>query len=383
MLRYLTAGESHGPNLTVIVDGLPSGLVIDSEKVDADLTRRRHGYGRGARMGIEWDQVEFTSGMRHGITTGGPVTMVIVNRDRPNWEQRLSIVGSDSEPPVTRPRPGHADLAGGMKYHHRDLRNVLERASARETAARCAAGAAARLLVAEFGVTIVSRVVAIGPVTARRDLPLGPAQIEAIEQDPVRCSDPDASARMQREIDAAKEAGDTLGGIFEVVVKGVVPGLGSYAQWDRRIDTAIGAAILSVPSVKGVSIGDGVEVAGERGSTSQDAIEYREGSWRRSGNRAGGVEGGMTNGEAIVVRGYVKPIPTLTRPLPSVDIDTKEAAPAIVERSDVCVVPAVGVVAEAMMAWVLGCAYREKFGGDTLEEMERSVRGYLGDIASY
>jgi chorismate synthase len=384
MLRFLTAGESHGPSLTVIVDGLPSGLALSPERIDVDLSRRRHGYGRGARMGIEWDEVEVTSGLRNGVTTGGPLTLVIVNRDRPNWEDRLSLCGTDNEPAVTRPRPGHADLAGGMKYRHRDLRNVLERASARETAARCAAGAVARILLGEFGVRVFSRVIAVGGISANKDLPIVPeGGIEALERDPIRCSDPEASARMQLAIDDAKQAGDTLGGIFEVRVEGVTPGLGSYAQWDRRIDAALGGALLSVPSVKAVSLGDGVEVARERGSLSQDAIEYRDGRWHRTGNRAGGVEGGMTNGEPIVVRGYVKPIPTLMHPLSSVDIETKEQVRATIERSDVCVVPAAGVVGEAMVAWVLALAYREKFGGDTIGEMTRALREYRGDVASY
>lgn len=371
-MRFSTAGESHGPGLTVIVDGVPAGLPIDPSVIDADLRRRQLGYGRGGRQKIERDAARITGGVRHGRTTGGPVALWIANRDAPNWE-RVMAVDPVPEPPdaVTRLRPGHADLAGALKYGHEDVRDVIERASARETAARVAAGGIARALLAAVGIDILSETVVIGDVAATptfdRDL------IEASE---VRCSDPAATARMISAISAAKDAGDTLGGVTAVRASGMVAGLGTYAQWDRRLDGRIAQALLSIQSAKGIEFADAFVAAADRGSVVHDPIERRGDGFGRSRNRAGGLEGGVSNGEDIVARVAFKPISTLMRPLASVDLHSGESAAAHIERSDVCVVPAAGVVAEAMLALALADALCLKFGEDSLADLLRALAAY-------
>jgi chorismate synthase len=376
--RFLTAGESHGKALTVIIDGLPSGLPLDEDFIAAELKRRQCGYGRGARMKLEQDRAEILSGVRHGVSTGSPISLLIWNRDWENWKEVMSVSApGKSVPRITRPRPGHADLAGAAKYGLDDIRPVMERASARETAARVAAGAVARRFVAELGMEIHSQTLAIG-----RERTEGPtaADWQRVEESPVRCADSGAEKAMTAAIDRAIATGDTLGGVSEVVAIGVPVGLGSHVQWDRRLDGAIARAMMSINSVKGIEIGDGFQSSGLRGSEAHDVIEPAPGSrypWRRPTNHAGGIEGGMSNGEAITVRLAVKPIPTLGKPLPSVDLATREAAEAHFERSDVCVVPAVGVIAEAALAVVLADAMLDKFGGDSLEETRRGCLSYL------
>jgi len=385
MFRYLSAGESHGQCLTGILEGLPAGLPIDVPYIDAQLRRRQSGYGRGARMRIESDRVEFIAGVRHGRTIGSPICFRIANKDWENWRTAMSPepvpAGSDTRRPA-RARPGHVDLAGALKFQTHDIRDVLERASARETAARVAAGALCRLLLARFGIEIGSHVLAIGhEMVGEPFLDLAAERIMAIDpESPVRCADPEAAARMQAAIDAARRAGDTVGGIIEVVAAGVPPGLGSHAQWDRRLDGLLGQALMSIPAAKAVEIGSGVRAAGARGSEVHDEIHYDRAARRfyRKTNRAGGIEGGISNGADIRARVYMKPIPTLARPLMSVDIETKEAAAASYERSDVCVVPAAAVVAEAMLALVLAAAFLEKFGGDSLAETEANFSNYQG-----
>jgi len=376
--RFLTAGESHGRALTVIIDGLPSGLPLDEDFIAAELKRRQCGYGRGARMKLEQDRAEILSGVRHGVSMGSPISLLIWNRDWENWKEVMSVSApGKGSPRITRPRPGHADLAGATKYGLDDIRPVMERASARETAARVAAGAVARRFVAELGVEIHSQTLAIGGEGTE-----GPAapDWQRVEESPVRCADAGAEKAMTAAIDRAIASGDTLGGVSEVVAVGVPVGLGSHVQWDRRLDGAIAQAMMSINSVKGIEIGDGFKAAGLRGSGAHDVIELAPGSrypWRRPTNHAGGIEGGMSNGEAIRVRLAVKPIPTLGKPLPSVDLATGEASEAHFERSDVCVVPAVGVIAEAALAVVLADAMLDKFGGDSLEETRRNCRSYL------
>jgi len=371
-MRFLTAGESHGPGLTVIVDGVPAGLPIDGSAIDADLRRRQLGYGRGGRQKIERDTARITGGVRHGRTTGGPVALWIANRDAPNWERVMST-DPLAEPPdaVTRLRPGHADLAGALKYGHEDVRDVIERASARETAARVAAGAIARALLGAAGIDVLSETVVIGDVAA--DPTFDRERIEASE---VRCSDPAAGQRMIAAIAAARDAGDTLGGVTAVRARGVVAGLGTYAQWDRRLDGRIAQALVSIQSAKGVEFADAFEAAADLGSLVHDPIERRGAGFGRSRNRAGGLEGGVSNGEDIVVRVAFKPISTLMRPLPSVDLRTGLAAAAHIERSDVCVVPAAGVVAEAMLALTLADALCLKFGEDSLDDLLRALGAY-------
>jgi len=391
-MRFLTAGESHGPALTIIIEGYPAGVVFDQGQIDAQLKRRQAGYGRGARMRIEQDRVEVLAGVRNGVTLGSPIALLIKNRDWENWrgvmapdpDQIDTVRTADRK--VTRPRPGHADLAGGLKYHQEDLRNILERASARETAARVAAGTAGRILLEQFDCSIFSHVVQIGT-----------AAVEAVEEAKdfdlvakraavslVACADDQAGAEMMRQIEAATAAGDTLGGVFEVICRGLPPGLGSYVHWDRRLDASLAAAVMSIPSVKGVEIGLGFRGASTPGSDYHDAICCsRERGLYRNTNRAGGIEGGLTNGEPIMLRGAVKPVPTLVKPLPSIDLATGESVTAAVERSDVCVVPAAGVIAEAMAAWVLACAVMEKFGGDTLLEIGQRVREYQERITGW
>jgi chorismate synthase len=407
-MRFLTAGESHGPVLTAIIEGLPAGLLLTEEYVNEHLRRRQGGYGRGGRMKIETDQVRFLAGVRGGFTTGAPVALAVENKDWENWRE-IMAPGPGARldlRTLTRPRPGHADLAGALKYGHRDIRNVLERASARETAARVAVGAVARRLLEELEVEIAACVVQIGPVAAdvsagfsleegERPFLISPgdpgaakqkerfleklrAWRQAIARSPVYCPDPAAGEKMVREIGRARENGDTLGGIFEVRVYGLPPGLGSYVHWDRRLDGRLAAALMAVPGVKGVEIGAGFALAALPGSAAHDEIYHASGSgfFRRT-NRAGGLEGGVTNGEPLLLRAVMKPIPTLGRPLASVDLPTKEPAPASVERSDVCAVPAASVVGEAAVAWVLAEACLEKYGGDTLAEVTRARSAYL------
>jgi chorismate synthase len=371
-VRFLTAGESHGPGLTIIVDGVPAGLALDGAAIDADLRRRQLGYGRGARQRIERDSARITGGVRQGRTTGAPVALWIENRDAVNWERVMSVTAVTEAPDaVTRLRPGHADLAGALKYGHEDVRDVIERASARETAARVAAGGIARALLRAVGTDILSETIGIGDVTA-----IARFDREAIEASEVRCADTGASARMVSAIAAARDAGDTLGGVTAVRASGVIAGLGSYAQWDRRLDGRIAQALMSIPSAKGVEFADAFDAAGQRGSLVHDPIERRGSGFGRPRNRAGGLEGGVTNGEDVLARVAFKPISTLMKPLPSVDLRTGDAAPAHVERSDVCIIPAAGVVAEAMLAFVLADALCAKFGEDTLADMTAALGRY-------
>lgn len=388
-MRFLTAGESHGPVLTVIIEGYPAGVPFAREQIDAQLERRQAGYGRGARMRIERDRVEVLAGVRNGITLGSPIALLIKNRDWENWRDVMAPDPEQIDPgraadrKVTRPRPGHADLAGGLKYRQDDLRNILERASARETAARVAAGTAGRMLLEPLGCSIFSHVVQIGAAKLE-EIAITDYTIikERAAISPVACADRVAEAEMLRQIDNASTAGDTLGGIFEVIGLGLPPGLGSHTHWDRRLDAALGAAIMSIPSVKGVELGLGFRGAASPGSAYHDAICLSQGQdVYRATNRAGGIEGGMTNGEPLVIRGAVKPVPTLGKPLPSVDLATRESVTAAVERSDVCIVPAAGVIAEAMASWVLARAVIDKFGGDTLVEIRQRWLEYRDYIA--
>jgi chorismate synthase len=377
-LHLTTAGESHGPGLTCIIEGLPAGLELDREAIDRDLGRRQLGHGRGGRMKIERDKANVTGGVRHGRTLGGPIALEVVNRDYANWEARMNPWPVD-EPidEVHLPRPGHADLVGTQKYGLSDVRDVLERASARETAARVAGGAVAKQFLAALGVTVHSHVIQITGVTAPRRDDLTPADFDAVDESPVRCLDPEAGRAMVAEIDRLRKLNESLGGVFEVRAFGLVPGLGSHVSWRERLDGSLGQAILSIQAVKAVSIGDGLEVAGLPGSQAHDEIFYDDerGFWRQS-NHAGGLEGGMTTGEPLVVRGAMKPLPTLTKPLRSVDIATHEPAEALRERTDSCTVPAAGVVGEAMVAFVLADAYRRKFGGDHIDDVGNALHAY-------
>jgi chorismate synthase len=378
MLNLVTAGESHGPGLTCIVEGLPAGLELDQDTLNRDLARRQLGHGRGGRMKIERDRVEVTGGVRHGRTLGGPIALQIANRDYANWEERMNpwpVEAATAE--VHLPRPGHADLAGTQKYGLSDVRDVLERASARETAARVAGGALAKAFLSALGVSVFSHVLQITSVTAPRREDLQPADFADVDESPVRCLDAEAGRAMVAEINRLRKANESLGGIFEVRVFGLVPGLGSHVSWRERLDGVLGQAVLSIQSVKAVSIGDGLEVAGVPGSLAHDEIFYDEqrGFWRAT-NHAGGLEGGMTTGEPVVVRGAMKPLPTLTKPLRSVDIATHEPGDALRERTDSCTVPAGGVVGEAMVAFVLADAYRRKFGGDHIDDVRQSLQAY-------
>lgn len=379
MLRFVTAGESHGQALLAWISGLPAGLRVDFDFVNGELHRRQLGYGRGARQKIEKDQVEAIAGVRHGQTIGAPLALLIANRDWPNWEKALPVEdpagAEDARRPLTAPRPGHADLAGALKFGWHDARYILERASARETAARVAAGALAKLLLREFGIEVLSHVVTVGKVRAERAASWEEIRAVCADwQSPLRCVDPAAEELMKAEVDAALRAGDSVGGVFEVVAHGVPPGLGSHAQWDEKLDGRLAQAVCSIQAVKAVEIGAGTTAAVSRGSQVQDEIGYdaAERRFTRSSNRAGGLEGGITNGQDVVVRGYLKPISTLRSALQSVDLETKEIVKAAYERSDICVVPAAGVAGEAMVAFVLAQALREKFGGDSLEEMQRN-----------
>jgi len=375
MLSFVTAGESHGKCLVAVIEGLPAGVPVSGELIDAEMKRRQLGYGRGPRMKFESDHVEIVSGVRHGKTLGSPLAMQIANKD-------ASI---DRLPVVTQPRPGHADLVGAMKYDHRDIRNVLERASARETAARVAVGAVCRQLLAPLGIGLASHVIAIGATRAKPApaLPIDRLRARA-DASPVRCLDPAATKAMVREIDECLARGDTLGGVFEVVAEGAPPGLGSHVQYHRRLDAILAWSIMSIHAVKAVEVGDGILAASVPGSKVQDEIFYSKAKgFYRSSNRAGGFEGGMTTGQPIVVRGFLKPLSTLRKPLRSVEINSKKPVVATVERSDVCTVPAAGVIGEAMLAFELAKAMLEKFGGDSLRELQRNLRGYLEQVKRF
>lgn len=390
MLSFRTAGESHGQALIALVEGIPAHLPIDFEFIDHELRRRQGGYGRGGRMKIERDQVRFLSGVRHGKTLGSPIAMMIENRDWPNWEETMSVreVAADSAAKrrVTRPRPGHTDLAGSLKFNHNDARNILERSSARETAARVAAGAVAKVFLRPFGIEVLSHTTAIGSARVPDGFVVSWAQLEAIRDDEVvRCVLPDLAQKMVKEIEKAQKDGDTIGGTFEVVARGVPTGLGSHTAWDTRLDGRLAQAVMSVNAVKAVELGQGVRVAYSRGSVAHDEIEYDPGQRRfyRLSNRAGGIEGGISNGEEVRVVGYLKPIPTLKKALRSVDMITKEPFLAQHERSDTCTVPAAGVIGEAMVALVLADALLEKCGGDSMGETKRNYEGYLQQLREY
>jgi chorismate synthase len=376
--RFTTAGESHGPGLVTVVEGLPAGLELGPEDIDRDLARRQLGHGRGGRMKIESDRGEVTSGIRHGRTLGSPVAIRVANRDYANWEERMNPWPVDGQPDeVHLPRPGHADLAGVQKYGFTDVRDVLERASARETAARVAAGALAKAFLRRLGVEVYSHVIGVGSVTAPAPDELGPADFAAVDESPVRCLDPAASDAMVQEINVARKANESLGGVFEVRAFGLVPGLGSHVSWETRMDGLLAHAIMSIQAMKGCGVGDAFDVATRPGSQAHDEIFWsEERGFYRETNRAGGLEGGMTTGDPLIVRGAMKPLPTLTKPLRSVDIATHEPAQALRERTDSCTVPAAGVVGEAMVAIVLARAYREKFGGDHIDDVAAAVDAY-------
>ncbi|GAA4216554.1 chorismate synthase [Actinocatenispora rupis] len=385
----MTAGESHGPALMGVLEGVPAGVEVTSAEIGAELARRRLGYGRGARMKFEQDAVEVIGGLRHGRTLGSPFAVRVGNTEWPKWQQVMSpdpvdeaeLAGQARNAPLTRPRPGHADLAGMQKYGHTDARPILERASARETAARVALGTVAKALLRQtLGVEIVSHVVELGPIAAPADRLPEPADAAAIDADPMRCLDPDASAAMVAEVDAARKDADTLGGIVEVLAYGLPPGLGSHVQWDRRLDARLAAALMSIQAIKGVEFGDGFTQARSRGSVAHDEIEPTATGVRRRTGRAGGVEGGMTIGEPLRVRAAMKPISSLNRALSTVDVVTGEATTAINQRSDVCAVPAGAVVAEAMVALVLADAVLEKFGGDSVAEIRRNAEAYRKEL---
>jgi chorismate synthase len=380
-LRLTTAGESHGPGLTCIVEGMPAGLRLERAALDRDLARRQLGHGRGGRMKIERDRIEVTGGVRHGRTLGSPIALQIQNRDYANWTERMNPWQVDEAvAEVHLPRPGHADLVGTQKYGLSDVRDVLERASARETAARVAGGAVAKAFLASLGVQVFSHVIRIASVTAPSDDPR-PEDFAEVDESPVRCLDREASAAMVEEIDRLRRANESLGGVFEVRAFGALPGLGSYVSWEERLDGRLGQAILSIQAIKAVAIGDGVEVAALPGSQAHDEIFYSEESgFFRKTNRAGGLEGGMTTGAPLVVRASMKPLPTLTKPLRSVDIATFEPADALRERTDSCTVPAAAVVGEAMVAFVLADAYRRKFGGDHIDDVLAAVEAYKARI---
>jgi len=390
MLRFVTAGESHGQALVAWISGLPAGLAVDLEFVNRELHRRQLGYGRGGRQKIEKDHVEALAGIRHGQTIGAPVALKLENRDWPNWEKALPVEdvagAEEAQKPLTAARPGHADLAGALKLNLHDARYVLERASARETAARVAAGALAMLLLREFGCEVLSHVIAVGKVQLERAVAWTEiAAVCANLESPLRCVDVGVEARMKEEVDRALKAGDSVGGIFEVVAHGVVAGLGSHAQWDEKLDGRLARAVMSIQAVKAVEFGTGVGNATSYGSEVQDPIQYDATKKRfvRPTNRAGGLEGGITNGEDVIVRGYLKPISTLRQGLETADLKTKESVRAAYERSDICVVPAAGVAGEAMVALELAAAYREKFGGDSIGEMRRNFSNYIKQLDAY
>ena len=375
MLRFLTAGESHGPGLVTIVEGLPRGIPVDVDGLGAELARRRHGHGRGRRMEVERDELEIIGGVRHGLTIGSPVAVLIRNTEWPNWEHVMSPEPGPGGREVTRPRPGHADLAGMLKYDTDDARDILERASARETAARTVVGHLAKTLLSLCGVSVVSHVVRIGEVVSKAEPPR-PEDGTRADEDPVRCLDPQASAEMVEAIERAREARDTIGGVFEVMGHGVPVGIGSHVHYDRRLDMQLAGALMSIPAIKGVEVGDGFESAARSGSGAHDEIVRVEGQVTRDTNRAGGIEGGMSNGQPIRVRAAMKPLSTLMRPLRTIDMETGEPDQAVRERSDVCAVPAASVVGEQMVAFVLASETCRKFGGDTVEELLSALDGY-------
>jgi chorismate synthase len=378
-LHLTTAGESHGPGLTCILEGLPAGLTLEREAIDADLARRQLGHGRGGRMKIETDRAELTGGVRHGRTLGGPIALQVANRDYVNWEERMSPWPVQAEvPEVHLPRPGHADLVGTWKYGLSDVRDVLERASARETAARVAGGAVCRAFLAALGVQVRSHVIQIASVKApARERQLQLADFEQVDASPVRCLDQEAGRAMVAEIDALRKANESLGGVFEVQAFGLTPGLGSHVSFEQRLDGRLALAICSIQAVKGFSVGEGFEIAGLPGSQAHDEIFHsQDEGFHRHTNRSGGLEGGMTTGQPLVVRGAMKPLPTLTKPLRSVDIESREPAQALRERTDSCTVPAAGVVGEAMVCFVLADAYRQKFGGDHIEDVTLALAAY-------
>ena len=390
MLRYFTSGESHGEALVAFLSGLPAGLAVDQEFLDRDLWRRQQGYGRGGRMKIETDKAHILSGVHHGITIGSPIAVLLENKDWKNWQEALPVAAGDpaKHKAVKSPRPGHADLAGALKYNFSEARYVLERASARESAARVAVGAIAKLFLRELGMEVLSHVISVGSVNVERAVSWD--QIQAIGSQSevlLSCADPEVESRMKEEVDKVLKTGDSVGGVFEVVAHGVPPGLGTYAQWDERLDALLACAVMSLQAVKAVEIGSGVTAAASPGSQVHDEIGY-DGSgghtkFSRSRNNAGGIEGGVSNGEEIRVRGYLKPISTLRRPLQSVDFATREPVKAAYERSDVCVVPAAGVAAEAMVALTLVRTALEKFGGDSMVETKRNFAGYLEQLKNY
>jgi len=391
-LRFLTAGESHGPQLTVILDGVPSGLAVTAAAVDRELRRRQGGYGRGGRMKIESDAVRITGGVRHGLTLGGPLALVIENRDFANWSEAMSPEappeGTDEAAlrRVTDPRPGHADLAGALKHDLHDIRDVLERASARETAARVAAGAVSKLLLAEMGIRVLSHTIQVGEAALPPERHVSWEEIVAIPDDsPLRCADVGVEAAMMVEIDAAQKDKDSLGGAFQVVARGCPPGLGSSRQWDTRLEARLARAVMSIQAIKAVEVGEGIAASARRGSKVHDEIHYDAAAKRflRHTNRAGGIEGGMTNGEEVRITGYMKPLSTLPRPLHTVNVVTKEEATAVVERTDTCAILAAGVIGEAMVAHTIADAFLEKFGGDGVVETRRNLHTYLAQIREF
>ena len=388
MLRWLTAGESHGPELIAIVEGLPAGIPVTLDSIRLDLARRKLGYGRGARMKFEEDELTLSGGVRHGLTLGGPVALRIGNSEWPKWVDVMSAAPVDPATltrgrgaPLTRPRPGHADLAGMQKYGVDEARPVLERASARETAARVALGAVARSFLNELGISLISHTLAIGPVRVPDGTPLPvPGDVDTLDADPLRCFDAATSARMVAEVDAAHQDGDTLGGVVEVLAYNLPPGLGSFVHWDRRLDSQLAAALMGIQAIKGVEVGDGFETTRRRGSDAHDELVQADGAIQRVSDKAGGTEGGMSTGTVLRVRAGMKPIATIPRALRTVDVATSEPAPAHHQRSDVCAVPAAGVVAEAMVALVLANSVLEKFGGDSIGETRRNLESYLANI---
>ncbi|HEX9712550.1 MAG TPA: chorismate synthase [Actinomycetota bacterium] len=379
MLRFLTAGESHGPALTAILEGMIAGVPVSAKDITSELARRRHGYGRGTRMKLEQDELEILGGIRHGRTLGSPIAMVIRNTEWPKWDRVMAVGEEDAEledPLLTKPRPGHADLAGMQKYGFGDARPILERASARETAARTAVGTVCKALLAQLEITVLSHVLEIGDVRAQEGTMPGPEDIERIDASPVRCVDPDAEQRMTALIDETRRQGDTLGGVVEVLAYGVPPGLGSHVHWDRKLDAQLAAALMSIQAIKGVEIGPAFDVARAPGSQAHDHIGYAGDGFARETDRSGGTEGGVSTGQVLRARAAMKPLSSLARSLPTVDVHTKEPAPAITQRSDVCAVPAAGVVAEHMVAFVLAEACLQKFGGDSLVETKRNMSAY-------
>jgi chorismate synthase len=390
MLRYFTSGESHGEALVAFLSGLPAGLCVDLEFIDRELWRRQQGYGRGGRMKIETDQAHILSGVRHGMTIGSPIAVLLENKDWKNWQDSLPVTEGDPEKhkAVKSPRPGHADLAGALKYNFSEARYVLERASARESAARVAIGALAKLFLRELGMEVLSHVISVGAASLEKQVAWGDIKVLSEKQEVLlSCADADTEQRMKEEVDKVLRTGDSVGGVFEVVAHNVPPGLGTYAQWDERLDALLAGAVMSLQAVKAVEIGSGISAAGSPGSTVHDEIAYeaqdRYTKFSRPRNNAGGIEGGVSNGEEIRVRGYLKPISTLRRPLQSVDFATREPVKAAYERSDVCVVPAAGVAAEAMIALTLAKAALDKFGGDSMLETKRNFSGYIEQLKKY